>query len=127
MAPVTERLLEAIAERDFDAIAECFSADATLQAIVPAGLRHDEGREAIEDRYRLWLGDAGEYSLLECETTAVSDVVRLRYAVRSSEPGEAATVFEQTAYVELEEDEIVNARIACSGRRASEAVPATPA
>lgn len=118
MPVVADRLLDAIEERDFDSIARCFAHDAALCAIVPSGIREDLGREAIESRFRLWLGEDGEHVMLDREATIFADVVRLRYAVRSAEPGEAATAFEQTAYAEIEDDEIVTLRIACSGPRA---------
>ncbi len=118
MATVAERLLDAIEERDFDAIAACFADDATLHAIVPKGLREDEGRVAIESRFRLWLGEEGEHELIDREATIFADVIRLRYAIRSAHPGEQVTVFEQTAYVEIEQDEVVSVRITCSGPRA---------
>lgn len=117
MATVADRLLDAIGERDFDGIAACFAKDGTLRAIVPPGVREDTGRGAIADRYRRWLGEEGDYALLERDVAPFADLVRVRYAVRYIDPEAGPVMFEQTAYAEIHDDEVTAMRLACSGDR----------
>jgi hypothetical protein len=112
---VGERFLDALAERDFEAVAGCFAPDAHLRAVVPPGVREDDGAEAIAARFARWLGDTGE--VVDSSVGMVQDILRLRYAVREVDPEAGPTVFEQTAYAELADDAITRMRVACSGDR----------
>ena len=109
---VVERFLTALRARDFDGIAGCFDAEGRLFAVVPPGIREDTGPDEIAARYRRWLDD-GAATVTEAEATAFSDLAKIRYVVASDD----GTVFEQTAYAEIEDDRIVYVRIACSGHR----------
>jgi len=111
------RFLEALARRDYDALAECFAADATLRAIVPPGVREDDGRDAITARFRLWTEDVADYSVVESETAPFADLLRLRWAVKGVDPELGLCSFEQTAYAEVADGQIARMRLACSGDR----------
>ena len=112
MQAIVERFLDALRARDFDAIGSCFDADAMLVAVVPPGIREDSGPDEITARYRRWLDD-GVATVPEAEAMPFSDLTRIRYVVEAAD----ATVFEQTAYAEVEADRIVRVRVACSGHR----------
>ncbi len=114
---VYERFLAAVRARDFDGIAACFAADALLRAVVPPGVREDVGPEAIADRYRRWLGEEGEYAVLDAAAEPFADVTRLRYTVAYADPELGRVVFEQTAYAEVADEAITAMRVACSGDR----------
>ena len=112
--------LDALTRRDFDALAACFADDATLRAIVPPGVREDDGPEAIAQRFRLWTGEIDDYEVVDSEATPFADLLRLRWAVRGrgpSVPGDDASTFEQTAYAEVSGGLITTMRLACSGDR----------
>ncbi len=112
------RFLDALGRRDYDGLAACFADDATLRPIVPPGVREADGPEAIAERFRIWTEDAPDYELVEAEAAPFADLLRLRWAVRSTEAGaKEATMFEQAAYAEVSGGLITAMRLACSGDR----------
>ena len=114
---VGTRFLEALSARDYDVLGACFAADGTLRGVVPPGLREADGREAIVERFRLWTDDIEEYEIADSEATPFADLLRLRWAVQGVDPELGRTVYEQTAYAEVADGEIVQMRLACSGHR----------
>ncbi len=114
---VGTRFLEALSSRDYDALGACFAVDGTLRGIVPPGLREADGREAIVARFRLWTGDIEDYEVADSEATPFADLLRLRWVVQGVDPEVGLNVYEQTAYAEVRDGEIVHMRLACSGHR----------
>ena len=113
---VASRFLDSLSRRDFDGLAATFKEDGRLRGLVPSALREAEGRDGIAERFRMW-NDAEEWELLESETTELADVVKLRWRVASTDPGVGRTVYEQTAYVEIDEGGIAWMNLVCSGER----------
>ena len=111
---VGRRFLDALARRDFAAVAACFAPDAQLRAVVPPGVREDKGAEAIAARLEGWTGETGE--VVDSSVEMVQDILRLRYVIREL-PEQGPTVFEQTAYAEVAGGAITKFRVACSGDR----------
>src|SRR5262245_62066861 len=106
---VGTRFLDALAQRDFGALAACFAPDAQLRAVVPPGVREDDGAEAIAARLERWVGETG--TVVDSSADMVSDILRLRYVIREvAEQG--PTVFEQTAYAEVDGGAITKMRVA---------------
>lgn len=118
-AAVGEEFLDALKRRDYAALAVCFTDDATLRAIVPPGVREDEGPESIVQRFRLWTEEIEDYQVSDCEAIGFADVLRLRWSVRGNDPGAdfAPSTFEQSAYADLRDGRIAAMRLACSGDR----------
>ena len=114
---VGARFLDALTSRDYDALGACFAADGKLRGIVPPGLREALGREAIVERFRIWTEDISDYELAESDAVPFADLLRLRWAVRGVDPEVGLNVYEQTAYAEVVDGEIVRMRLACSGHR----------
>jgi hypothetical protein len=114
---VGTRFLEALTHRDYDALATCFAAEATLRGIVPPGLREADGREAIVERFRLWTDDIADYEIADSEATPFADLLRLRWAVQGVDPELGVFAYEQMAYAEISDDRIAKMRLACSGYR----------
>ena len=114
---VGARFLNALASRDYDALGACFAADGKLRGIVPPGLREALGREAIVERFRIWTEDISDFELAESDAAPFADLLRLRWAVRGVDPEVGLNVYEQTAYAEVVDGEIVRMRLACSGHR----------
>jgi hypothetical protein len=114
---VGTRFLEALSSRDYDVLGACFAADGTLRGVVPPGLREADGREAIVERFRLWTDDIEDYELADSEAAPFADMLRLRWAVKGVDPELGLNAYEQTAYVEVTDGEIVQMRLACSGHR----------
>jgi SnoaL-like domain len=113
----TAAFLDAVARRDYDAIAALFAPEARLRALVPTTVRDDVGPEAIAARYRFWYGDLEHFALLETDEEAVGDRIRLRYRVRGTDPDEGPIVQEQTAYATVEDGRITVLNLVCSGSR----------
>ena len=81
-------------------------------------MREDDGAPAVVARYRRWTEALDEYQVVDGAADELADMVRIRYVVRGIDPeiGEA-TLFEQTAYAEVEDGAISAERVACSGER----------
>ena len=115
---VGRRFLEALGRRDYIALEACLRPNATLRAIVPSGVREDDGAPAVVARYRRWTEALDDYQVVDGAADELADMIRIRYVVRGIDPeiGEA-TLFEQTAYAEVEDGAISAVRVACSGDR----------
>ena len=114
---VASRFLDALSRRDFDELAASFREDGRLRGLVPSTLREAEGREAVAERFRIWNGDAEDWEMLESDTEELADVIKLRWRVASTDPEVGRTVYEQTAYVEIDEGGIAWMNLVCSGER----------
>jgi hypothetical protein len=114
---VASRFLDALARRDFDGLAATFAEDGRLRGLVPPGLREAEGREAIAERFRIWNDGVEDWELLEAESEDMADVVKIRWRVASTDPNLGRTVYEQTAYAEIDEGGIAWMNLVCSGDR----------
>ncbi len=114
---VGSRFLQALETRDYEALGRCFAADGTLRAIVPPGVREADGREAIVDRFRIWTEDREHYEVTESDAGPFADLLRLTWVVKSVDPDDGPCAYEQTAYAEITDGQIVRMRLACSGDR----------
>jgi peptidoglycan/xylan/chitin deacetylase (PgdA/CDA1 family) len=114
---VASGFLEALSRRDYDGLASRFKEDGRMRGLVPPGLREAEGREAIAERFRIWNDDAEDWELLEADSENMADVVRIRWRVASTDPELGRTVYEQTAYAEIDEGGIAWMNLVCSGER----------
>ncbi len=113
-AVAAQRFLDALADGDFDQIGACFAETGKLQALVPSGLREDDGPEAIAARLRLWFGDVLELEVVESGIDEFHDLAHLRYRVSGDEDG--PVIVEQHAYVKAAADGQIEAmNLVCSG------------
>lgn len=110
-------LLEGIAHRDGAAIGACFADDATLRALTPHQLREVAGREAIVERYLLWLRSLEPFELLSADSERVADRVRVRYRFRGVDPVKGPQENEHTGYAAIEDGRIVALNLTCAGFR----------
>ena len=58
-------LLEALAERNFASMFDCFEPAATMRALLPSGPAEFQGAERIAESFRRWFGDAEEFEVLD--------------------------------------------------------------
>jgi hypothetical protein len=114
---VASGFLEALSRRDYDGLASMFKEDGRMRGLVPPGLREAEGREAIAERFRIWNSGGEDWELVESDTEELADVIRLRWRVASTDPELGRTVYEQTAYAEIDEGGIAWMNLVCSGDR----------
>jgi len=111
------QLLEALRRRDYVDIASCFADSAQLRAVVPPGVREDDGPDAIAARFRLWTEELTDFEVVDGSVDPFADLLRIRYAVRGVDPELGLCSFEQTAYAEITDGCITKLRVACSGHR----------
>jgi hypothetical protein len=111
---VGERFLNALGRHDYAALAECFAADARMRAVVPPGVREDDGREAIVARFQRWTAQG---NLIDSDLETFEDVLRLRYVMREVDVEVGLCSFEQTAYADVADGAIASMRVACTGSR----------
>jgi len=114
---VASRFLDALSRRDFEGLAATFKEDGRMRGLVPSALREAEGRDAIAERFRIWNSDVADWELLESDTEELADVIKLRWRVASTDPELGRTVYEQTAYAEIDEGGIAWMNLVCSGDR----------
>ena len=111
------QLLDAIRRRDYLDLASCFADDAYMRAVVPPGVREDDGPDAIAARFRLWTEGTDDYQVIDGGVDRFADLLRIRYAIQGVDPELGLCVFEQTAYAEVADGRITKLRLACSGER----------
>ena len=94
--------LEALAQRDFDQMTECFDLGATMRALLPYGPDEFQGPERIVDAFRLWFGGAQEFEVLDGTVGDVGDRLHVSWRLRLNPPPTGAEgwhIIEQQAYV----------------------------
>ena len=111
-----QRFLRSIAERDWDALASCFAADATFHAIIgrPKPFREKQGREAIAEQIRAWFQDGDVHELLDSDVAVMVDQLYVRYRIRNREQGTWYLV-EQHAFLRPGPDGVTRCDLLCSG------------
>ena len=110
-------LLEALAARDFDQMADCFEPAATMRALLPPGLTECEGAAQIVDNLRGWFGGAEEFEVLDGTVGEVGGRLHVawRLRLRPTPWGDDAWhVIEQQAYLRAGE-RIDAIDLLCSG------------
>jgi ketosteroid isomerase-like protein len=81
LAPA-ETLLDALAARDFDAVADAFEPDATLAALLPRGHDDWEGATAIRGAFERWFGDVESLEVADASIGRIGDLLQLRWRLR---------------------------------------------
>jgi hypothetical protein len=112
---VGRKFLEALSAMDFDRIGACFTDDAKLQALVPSGLREEEGTDGIVSRFRLWWSELADPGLRSSEPEPFHELVRIRYTVTGVDPDDGPVEVEQQAYLEVADGKIAAMNLVCSG------------
>lgn len=110
-------LLEALAERDFTRMSDCFEPAATMRALLPPGLTECEGATEIVESVRSWFGGAEEFEVLNATVSEVGGRLHVawRLRLRPTPWGDDAWhVIEQQAYLQAGE-RIDAIDLLCSG------------
>lgn len=114
---VAHRYLDALARRDFEALAGCFAPDARMRVLTPHLLRELDGPIDIAARFRAWFEGLEHFELLDSDAILVADRVRIRWHTRGEDPVKGWQENEHTGYAEIAGDRIVALNIACAGFR----------
>jgi hypothetical protein len=75
-------LLEALAERDFTLMFDCFEPTATMRALLPSGLAEIHGAAQIVDRFRGWFGHAERFEVLDGTVGDVGSRLHVAWRLR---------------------------------------------
>jgi hypothetical protein len=94
--------LEALAQRDFAQLGECFEPKATMRALLPHGPDEFQGAAKIVRAFRLWFGGAQGFEVLDGTVGNVGDRLHVSWRLRVNPPpmgDEGWHVIEQQAYL----------------------------
>jgi hypothetical protein len=114
-------LLDAICDRDFDALASCLAPDAALRAVLPPRIVEAAGADEILRWFRRWYDTDHQVDLIDCELADVVGRARLSWRFRvaahpvNGDPG--PHLIEQVSYCDVEAGRITRIDLLCSGFR----------
>jgi ketosteroid isomerase-like protein len=83
---VGEKFLQALANRDFDALQACFQPDMSFRALVPPGVRQATDTWGGAKYLRRRFGDADSFEVLRTEIGHVTDRLPITYRIRLHDP-----------------------------------------
>jgi hypothetical protein len=118
-----DAFVEALARKDFSALAACFAADAHLRALIPPGVREATTRAGVTSYLKSWFGSAERLELLHSSAGTLADRLHLTYRFRVH-AADGPRIVEQHAYCEVRNGAIQQMDLLCSGFR--RAVSHTP-
>ena len=115
-----EELVVALSDRDSERLEACLHPGVQLRALLPSGLREEEGPSAVAALMVSWFAQAESIQVLDKKIHRVGDRLHLsyRFSERYSD-GEKETI-EQDAYCGLSEGTISEIDLLCSGHRSEE-------
>lgn len=99
-------LVEALASRDFERMAECFEPTATMRALLPRGPATFEGASEITAAFSLWFGSAPGFEVLGATVGDVGTRLHLAWRLRVDRTPRGDVgwhVIEQQAYAQAGE------------------------
>ena len=81
-APATQRLLEALTNRDFDALAACLEPTATMRALLPRGFAEYESADQIVGAFEFWFGSASGFEVVDSSVDEVGGKIHAAWRLR---------------------------------------------
>lgn len=111
---VGERLIDALGDGDFAAVAGCLDASVRMRALVPSGPVEATGPEAATGLLRRWFGDADRRVVLARVVEPLAGRTRLGWRMRVREDGVWLLV-DQRGYADVAEGRVVRLDLVCSG------------
>jgi TusA-related sulfurtransferase len=112
-----KRLVEAIAARDFEAIAGALAPDARFRYLIPSGPSQIAGAATVAAKFVQWFGDADGFTVQSVRVEPLADRIsaRYRFLLRGQEGWE---LIEQQLYLDVDQDgRIAAIDLICSGFR----------
>jgi hypothetical protein len=112
---VGEAFLQALANRDFEALRACLQQNVSFRALVPLGVRQATDASGTVNRLRLWFGKADSFEMLRAEIGQVADRLSITYRIRLHD-SDGWQVIEQCLYCDVGDDERIGTLdLLCSG------------
>jgi hypothetical protein len=106
--------LDALARRDFVAIATCFEPDVRFRALVPPGPLYFDGVGATTDKLRAWFDTDETLDVVDASIGQIGTRLYLRWRIRLTARDASARVVEQHVFATLR-DRIESFDLLCSG------------
>jgi hypothetical protein len=117
---VAGQFIDALAARDFDAIAGTFADDVVFRALLPHRIIELEGTDAVRATFTRWFGNADRWELTEAVVGEVGGRLHLRWRVRITDAqiGDGTFVVEQQVYADGDADgRLRDVALLCTGYR----------
>lgn len=112
-------LVAALARQAWDELAACLDEAVVFRALIPRGPRNADDRAGAAGYFQKWFGDSDQLILLASEVRPMHDRLHISYRFRSHE--DQWYIVEQHAYCVVENGNITQMDLLCSGFR-----PETP-
>jgi hypothetical protein len=112
--PAAVAFIQALAERDFAAMAECLAPDVAFRALLPGGVVEVSSDKEAADVLEHWFSVYDRFRLVGFETGYLGDMIRIGYRVEGHADDDWWEV-EQQAYCEAVDDRFVRVNLVCSG------------
>jgi hypothetical protein len=115
---VAGMFLEALARRDFTAMAHTLADTASLQALVPRGLKLWDSADLVAPAFAGWFDNLDDYELVEAVIGETGQRLHLswRARVRGERLGDGWFVVEQDMYADTDPTgRLTDLRLLCSG------------
>ena len=112
---VGEAFLKALAEQDFSRLESLYKPQVRFRAMVPSGERVGQTAEEAVKYLRRWFGSKDTLQVLESATRQVSSRQYLSYQLRLHDNTDGWQVIEQHAYYNVQDGQIADMWLACSG------------
>jgi hypothetical protein len=110
-------LVAALAQRDFDRLASVFAADTRMRALIPPGPLELTGAEPAASKFASWFGGLEGLELVHSGSDKIGDRLHVSYRLRVKRPGDPWKVVEQHLFCALDERQITELDLVCSGFR----------
>lgn len=114
---VVGSFLEALARRDFEALAECFAPNVWMRALLTRRLHESTTAEGAVAAYREWFGGAPAFEVLfvEQHTMAEREYLAYRVRLRPDWAPDQWHVIEQVGFCRVKDGRITRLDLSCSG------------
>ena len=114
-------LVAALAERDFDHLADALAPTVRMRALIPPGPVEVSGRDPAAARFASWFGGREALRLVDSSSDAVGDRFHVSYRLRVKDAGEPWRVVEQHLFCAIDGNWITAIDLVCSGFRPEQA------
>ncbi len=112
-------LVTALAEMDFDRLAETLAPDVRMRALTPPGPVELYGATVAAARFAAWFAGS-ELEILRFGSDDVVDRLHIFYRIRVKRPGDSSKIVEQHLFCTVDGGRIAALDLVCSGLRSEE-------
>ena len=112
---VSQRFLDHLSARDFEALTALFAPDAQARFLLPRGPEMQLGGEDIVGRFRDWFGAAAAFEVTSSEADEIGDRRRLGWQLRVVRDAGYPEAIQQVVFIDAGADGILRLDLLCSG------------